>query len=92
MPWYRIGGAMVHMNFGRAGNKKAAAPCCAPLELGGKLVRCMVISTFLCDHDTGEGTTCDAPLCADHATEVGKDRHYCPRHLALHRERSPELF
>lgn len=36
--------------------------------------------------------TCDAPLCADHATEVGRDRHYCPRHLAEHRAAEPELF
>jgi hypothetical protein len=40
----------------------------------------MAISGYLCDHELEGGKTCDAPLCDDHAHEVGKDRHYCPRH------------
>lgn len=91
MPFYRVNGTMVHLNLGRARNKKAPAPCVAALELDGKTVRCCGISTALCDWPV-DGKTCDAPLCPEHATEVGKDRHYCPRHLELHRQRAPELF
>ena len=24
--------------------------------------------------------TCDMPLCAAHARQVGRNKHYCPRH------------
>lgn len=41
----------------------------------------MAISSVLCDFNVG-GVTCDTPLCADHAHEVGPDRHLCPIHAA----------
>lgn len=28
--------------------------------------------------------TCDAPLCAAHARQVAKNRHYCPAHFQEH--------
>jgi hypothetical protein len=44
--------------------------------------RCCAISTFLCDYVLPGGKTCDAPLCRDHATYIGPDRHHCPRHAS----------
>jgi hypothetical protein len=100
MPYYRVPGAgMVHLNLSGKARKNPPAPCCAKVPRSvfpghetdeGKPVRCMAISTFLCDWPV-EGGTCDAPLCAEHATEVGKDRHLCPVHLQQQRESGPEL-
>lgn len=93
MPFYRVNGVMVHLNMGR---KKAPAPCCArvPAKPGPASVstRCFGISSFLCDHKYADGKTCDAPLCSEHAKQIGKDRHLCPRHAAEHAQREPELF
>ena len=50
------------------------------------------ISAYLCDWGTGERTTCDAPLCTEHATQVGPDRHLCPAHAARRGERQEGLF
>lgn len=36
--------------------------------------------TALCDFPTGNGKTCDAPICDECRTHVGKDTDYCPRH------------
>lgn len=41
----------------------------------------------LCDWPLEGGGTCDAPVCPDHATEVGPDRHLFP----LHAPRRDEL-
>jgi hypothetical protein len=87
MPWYRMHGALVHLHMGRAAAKKAPAPCCARIasNVGGKPeVRCMAISSFLCDWKLEDGRTCDAPLCPDHAHEMGPDKHLCGMHFALH--------
>lgn len=32
------------------------------------------------------------PLCAEHATQTGPDRHLCPEHAAQRLEEQPELF
>lgn len=56
---------------------------------------CGGVSRFLCDHPVGDGKTCDRPMCGEHATEVGPDRHYCLIHrLMVHavRGRTPDLF
>lgn len=45
-------------------------------------MRCRGISLYLCDFALESGGTCDAPLCIDHAAEVGPDRHLCPVHAA----------
>lgn len=77
---------------------KAPAPCAARVQFGHGhgTMRCCAISLFLCDHLRGDGQTCDAPLCEEHATEVGPDRHRCPEHAPKVAERSesqhPELF
>lgn len=92
MPYYRINGLMVHLNLGGKLRRNPPAPCCAPIELDGQRVRCMGLSGFLCDHENSDGKTCDAPLCDEHARQVGRDLHLCPRHAAECAERAPELF
>ncbi len=42
------------------------------------------MSSILCDWELEDGRTCDAPLCPDHANEIGPDKHLCGLHLALH--------
>lgn len=92
MPFYRVNGLMVHLNLGGKLRKKPPAPCCAPIVLDGQRVRCMGVSGYLCDQDVGYGHTCNAPLCEQHATQVGKDLHLCPAHAAERAEQTPELF
>jgi len=40
---------------------------------------CPRASSKLCDHQVGQGT-CDAPLCALHATPNGPNLDLCPDH------------
>jgi hypothetical protein len=42
-------------------------------------------SDYLCDFPTGDGNTCDIPLCGFHSCEVGEDKHFCPIHTAMFR-------
>lgn len=54
-------------------------PCAAPGNEGS----CGYAADYLCDWPTGEGKTCDLPLCEDHAVEHGpewQDMHFCPQH------------
>lgn len=39
-------------------------------------------STKLCDWKSSSTSTCDAPMCAEHATSVGGDKDLCPPHNA----------
>lgn len=90
MPWYRMGGNMVHLNLGR--RKNAPPPCPffrwetrkEPREaMDGTVrvvsqrvrVRCMCITTVLCDWPG-----CDAPMCEQHALKLGPDLDVCPTH------------
>lgn len=91
MPVYRVNGTMVHIKLDR--RTKAPAPCCARITLpGGRADKCMAISTILCDYELEGGGTCDAPLCAGHAKQVGVDKHLCPIHADQQARRQPELF
>jgi hypothetical protein len=47
-----------------------------------RLCECMAPAAFQCDWITDrEGPlTCDAYVCARHATQVGPDKHLCPTH------------
>lgn len=89
MPFYRVNGMRVHLNFGGKLRKNPPKPCCARLSTGE---RCDDISTLLCDWKLEQGGTCDAPLCAKHGTAVGPDLHLCPIHEKQRREAEPELF
>lgn len=81
MPFYRIKGLMVHMR----GNKLPPA-CIGRIESDNPLapsMRCMAPSSIRCDFPMvvgGRIITCDAPVCEQHAVQVGPDRHYCQRH------------
>lgn len=83
MPFYRVSGQMVHLKLGGKLAKNPPAPCCGRIGIDGIEHRCCAMSSHLCDWPLQSGGTCDAPLCADHAVEVGIDRHYCPRHHGL---------
>jgi len=92
MPFYKINGMVMHIKFG--GKKHPPAPCVALVGLSSadrKAERCSDMSEFLCDWPFENGKTCDAPLCRSHANEVGKNRHYCPVHLAQHNHQQPQL-
>lgn len=81
MPYYRVNGTLMHLKL--AGPKsKHPKPCCAriPEKNFPGTLQCMAISTLLCDWPLEGGGTCDAPLCAEHGTEVGPDKHYCQIH------------
>lgn len=81
---------MVHVRM----SGKAPAACRARIasdEAGKPEVRCMAMSTFLCDWPVGDGT-CDMPLCGDHAHLVGRNRHLCPQHVAQQQRDEPGLF
>jgi len=41
---------------------------------------CAQPAPFLCDFRLGNGKTCDAPICADHAWQPAEDKHLCPQH------------
>ena len=83
MPTYRMGNGFVHLKMTNTKKHPAPAPCCARMLHEGRTVRCMAISTILCDWKLDDGRTCDAPLCAEHAHDMGKDRHLCDLHFAL---------
>ena len=91
MPFYRLGDSMMHIKFGGTLAKNPPAPCCARRYSKWAEVRCMAISSFLCDWPVAGGT-CSAPLCEEHAHQVAADRHYCPRHRAEQQRSTPELF
>lgn len=82
MPYYRVNGMLVHMKLAGPPKSKHTQPCCAriPAKDAPGTVRCMAFSTLLCDWPLEGGSTCSAPLCAEHGTEVGPDKHYCPIH------------
>lgn len=49
---------------------------------------CFFISEFLCDHPTGEGKTCDLPLCRYHRHKVSGKMDLCEIHRLEFREKS----
>jgi hypothetical protein len=85
MPWFNIGGTLVHVK-----SAKRSLPKCR-CELGPGAGLCGAMAPLLCDYPVGK-RTCDAPLCESHATQVGPDRHYCPRHAAGEPPPQADLF
>lgn len=74
MPFVKLpGGIVAHVKMA----KRPYRHCTC--YLGPGAARCGARAPFLCDFPVGR-RTCDRPLCADHATEEGPDRHYCPEH------------
>lgn len=92
MPFYIVNGTRMHLKLAGPPSKWPK-PCKAIVERQGVQCHCQGISALLCDWPVGyENATCDMPLCAEHGTEVAKNRHYCPKHLAEHQATHPELF
>lgn len=79
MPFYRVNGMVLHMR-----GRNLPEPCAARVGIGEQQQRCADISEALCDWPMGGGRTCDRALCAAHAIEVGRNKHYCPEHHAEH--------
>jgi hypothetical protein len=48
-------------------------------KLGQHCRDCGEVSGFLCDYPVGD-KTCNRPMCEEHATQVGRNRHYCRLH------------
>lgn len=91
MPFYIVNGTRMHLKLAGPPSNWPK-PCKAIVERQGVQCHCQGISTLLCDWPmVYENATCDMPLCAEHGTEVGKDRHYCPKHAVEHRDHQ-ELF
>jgi hypothetical protein len=78
MPWYRIGGNAVHIKLAKS--KRGPLPQCRAPDPTASDGICRGIGSLLCDAPVGEEGTCDMPLCERCATEVGPDRHLCPKH------------
>lgn len=76
MPYYRMGGLMVHLNL--SGKARKNPPKACPFHLrtkAGQLVRCCQMAPYLCDWPG-----CDVPICEDHALHLGPDLDVCPHH------------
>lgn len=63
-------GGMVHINFGRAGNRAAPRPCAG----------CGWISERLCDFKLPNGRTCDRALCLTCTSSPAPGKDLCPEH------------
>lgn len=90
MPFYRVNGITVHMR-----GTKLPPACVAIVGIGDQRQRCAGISSAFCDWPTDGGRSlCSRALCAAHANEVGRNKHYCPEHLAEHVDNQvqPGLF
>lgn len=72
MPWYQINGTHVHVR-----ESKPRRHRCVGTE-GGHA--CPTRATRQCDFPLGKGRTCDAYICASHATTAGPDLDHCPQH------------
>lgn len=90
MPFYivRIDGKEVRMHIK---GRKLPPACRALVDRQGLQCYCQAIGGILCDFPVGD-STCDMPLCTEHGIEVGKDRHYCPKHKAESDAAAPGLF
>lgn len=49
---------------------------------------CFYESEYLCDHPTGEGKTCDLPMCRDHRHKVTGKLDLCEIHHLEFRKKS----
>lgn len=82
MAFYRMNGMPVHLKFTGKLKKNPPAQCRAPDATAPDGI-CRGLSSLLCDAPVGDqGKTCDMPLCAGCAAEVGPDKHLCPKHKA----------
>lgn len=52
-------------------------------DLGAHCHRCAGVGELLCDFPVGDGKTCDAAMCEQHAHEIGPELHYCQAHYQM---------
>jgi hypothetical protein len=76
MPWYRMGGALVHLHMDKRARKKAP-PACPFFRLtkDGRRVRCLEMAPYLCDW-----LGCNVPFCELHRLSLGPNLDVCPTH------------
>jgi hypothetical protein len=84
MPWYRVNGMMMHLNFGRD-KKRIPVPCQAK-HAASSNEWCAAISEYQCDWKLGDGRRCDKWICKEHALNVAQDKHLCPNHQIAYAE------
>ena len=55
-------------------------------DIGPHCSHCADVGEYLCDYPVGDGKTCDASLCENHASEAAPNIHYCPGHALMWNE------
>jgi len=78
MPYYRMGGSLVHLNLGASGRKRMAPPCPFFVAMNGRRERCLAFTSFECDWPG-----CNAPFCDRHRLNIGSNLDVCPTHNHL---------
>lgn len=87
MPYYRVGGMMMHVRMDKRARKKAAPPCpfwaYARRSADGMVdttvrVRCLAPATYLCDW-----LGCNSPICDKHAQQLVPGFDFCPTHNSV---------
>ncbi|WP_432262812.1 hypothetical protein [Cupriavidus sp. TMH.W2] len=84
--WVRMGYLRSWEAYCEAKSRSAGQTFFICGELGQHCADCAAVGAFLCDYPVGEGKTCDRPMCADHAHEIGHELHYCAAHHQMWRE------
>jgi hypothetical protein len=88
MPWYRIGGTLMHLRMDARQRKKAAPACpffayvytqtADGVLADRKLVRCLAPANYLCDW-----LGCNRPICERHAQQLVPGFDFCPTHNSV---------
>lgn len=87
MPWYRIGGLVMHLHLDKRQRKKWP-PACPFFRFEERVipdtivtervrVRCLVPANYLCDW-----LGCNVPICDDHRQQLVPGFDFCPHHNA----------
>lgn len=79
MPIYRLNNCIVHLK-----GTKLPKPCGEQIGIASDKRVCLDFTEYLCDGPGEKGGTCDRPLCPAHATEIGPNKHLCPKCHAAH--------
>lgn len=76
MPWYRIGGSVMHIRLDKRAAKKWPPACLFFLRTkAGERVRCLTPAHYLCDW-----LGCNSPMCEQHAQQLVAGFDFCPTH------------
>lgn len=88
MPWYRIGGAVVHIRLDKRQAKKWPPACpffryVYTQQPDGTvadrtLVRCLAPADYLCDW-----LGCNVPVCEQHRAQLVPGFDFCPTHNSV---------